>query len=296
MAERPQVGFIGAGIMGAPMAGHLLKAGYSVTVHTRTRAKAEPLLSAGAAWAASPAEAADGADFLLTIVTDTPDVEQVLFGQGGAATSLASGAIVVDMTTISPSITRTLNERLEQQGVSLLDAPVTGGDVGAQNGTLTVMCGGSSHAFERAQPLLQTFGKNVVHVGPSGAGQALKACNQILCAVNMIGVCEALTLAEQSGLDLNTALETLSGGAGGSWAWSQLGTRIANGDLDPAFMVRLIQKDLRIVQETAQQLSVSLPGTALAQQLFRAVEAQDGGGDRGTQAMINVYRALRPSR
>ena len=162
----------------------------------------------------------------------------------------------------------------------------------ARNGTLTIMCGGSERAFENAKPILETFGKTVVHVGPSGSGQALKACNQILCALNMIGVCEALSLAERSGLDLEQAIETLSGGAGGSWAWSQLGSRIAADDLDPAFMIRLIQKDLRIVQDTAQDVRLPLPGTALAQQLFRAVESEPGGGDLGTQAMIRAYRRL----
>lgn len=292
MSALPPLGFIGTGIMGTPMAGHLLAAGYPLRVHTRTPEKARPLLDAGATWAATPAEAADGAAFLLTIVTDTPDVEQVLFGADGAAETLAAGAIVVDMTTISPQVTRDLAERLAQRNVALVDAPVTGGDVGAQRGTLTIMCGGPPDAFAAAEPILKTFGSNVVHVGPSGSGQTLKACNQILCAVNMIGVCEALTLAGRAGLDLPLALETLSGGAGGSWAWQQLGAKIATDDLDPAFMVRLIQKDLRIVQDTAQDLRVPLPGTALAQQLFRAVQAEPGGDDLGTQAMIKAYRRL----
>lgn len=292
MSALPPLGFIGTGIMGTPMAGHLLAAGYPLRVHTRTPEKARPLLDAGATWAATPAEAADGAAFLLTIVTDTPDVEQVLFGADGAAETLAAGAIVVDMTTISPQVTRDLAERLAQRNVALVDAPVTGGDVGAQRGTLTIMCGGPPDAFAAAEPILKTFGSNVVHVGPSGSGQTLKACNQILCAVNMIGVCEALTLAGRAGLDLPLALETLSGGAGGSWAWQQLGTKIAADDLAPAFMVRLIQKDLRIVQDTAQDLRVPLPGTALAQQLFRAVQAEPGGDDLGTQAMIKAYRRL----
>ncbi len=292
MSALPTLGLIGTGIMGAPIAGHLRAAGYPLRVHTRTPARARPALDAGATWAATPAEAADGTDFLLTIVTDTPDVEQVLFGTDGAAETLAPGSTVVDMTTISPRVTRVLAARLADREVALVDAPVTGGDIGARQGTLTIMCGGAPRAFAAAEPILKTFGRNVVHVGPPGSGQTLKACNQILCAVNMIGVCEALTLAGRSGLDLPQALETLAGGAGGSWAWSQLGAKIASDDLDPAFMVRLIQKDLRIVQEAAQELRVPLPGTALAQQLFRAVEAEPGGGALGTQAMIKAYRRL----
>ena len=203
-----------------------------------------------------------------------------------------AGAIVVDFSTIDPGATRTFATRLAERDVSLLDAPVTGGDVGARNATLTIMVGGEAAAFERVRPVLELLGKTIVHVGPSGSGQTLKACNQILCAVNMIGVCEALTLAQRSGLDLSKAIETLSGGAGGSWAWKNLGSRIVDNDLAPAFMIKLIQKDLRIVQQAAEASHVALPGTALAQQLFRAVEAEPHGGDLGTQAMIRALRKL----
>lgn len=291
-AGRPQLGFIGLGIMGAPMAQHLLQAGYPLRVFTRTRAKAEPVLAAGATWCATPAEVARGCAVLLTIVTDTPDVEAVLFGSQGAATTLTRDVCVIDMTTISPAATRVFAQRLAEQGVTLLDAPVTGGDVGARQATLTIMVGGPAEAFERVRPILATMGRKIVHVGPSGAGQTLKACNQILCAVNMIGVCEALLLARESELPLDVALDTLGSGAGGSWAWTNLGAKIAAGDLNPAFMIRLIQKDLRIVQETAQQLGIPLAGTGLAQQLFRAVEAEPGGGERGTQAMIRAIERL----
>jgi 3-hydroxyisobutyrate dehydrogenase len=196
------------------------------------------------------------------------------------------------MSTISPDATRDFAVRLGEQGVALLDAPVTGGDVGAQQGTLTIMVGGAADAFERVRPILEHMGRNIVHVGRSGAGQTLKACNQILCAANMIGVCEAIMLARRSDLDLAQLVETLGAGAGGSWALSNLGPRIAAGDLQPAFMIELIQKDLRIVQEAAQRLRVALPGTALAQQLFRAVEAEEGGDKLGTQAMIRAVEKL----
>ena len=286
------IGFIGLGIMGQPMAGHLQRAGHKLYVHTRTAAKAQPLLDAGAHWCATPAEVGRHCDLLITIVTDTPDVEAVLFGPDGAAETLARGACVVDMSTICPDATRAFARRLDERGVTLLDAPVTGGDIGARNATLTIMAGGDAAAFERVRPVLELMGKRIVHVGPSGSGQTLKACNQILCAVHMIATCEALTLAKRSGLDLSIALETLGSGAGGSWAWSNLGPKIAAGDLAPAFMIELIQKDLRIVQGAAQALRVALPGTALAQQLFRAVEAEEGGGRLGTQGMIRAIEKL----
>lgn len=290
--ELEPVGFIGLGIMGAPMAGHLLEAGHTLAVHTRTRSKAEPLLERGAVWCDAPADVGQRCDLLLTMVTDTPDVEAVLLGANGAAQTLAAGACVVDMSTISPQVARELANELGEKQITLLDAPVTGGDVGARNATLTIMVGGPAEAFERVRPVLELMGKHVVHVGPSGCGQMLKACNQILCAVNMIGVCEALMLAKRSGLDLALAIETLGSGAGGSWAWSNLGPKIVQRDLGPGFMIKLIQKDLRIVQSAAQDLRTALPGTALAQQLFRAVEAEAGGGERGTQAMIRVFEKL----
>jgi 3-hydroxyisobutyrate dehydrogenase len=274
------------------MAMHLLRAGHPLFVHTRTASKAQPLLDGGASWCATPADVARNCRLLITIVTDTPDVEEVLFGPNGAAEALPEGACVVDMSTISPSATQAFADLLAQRGVTLLDAPVTGGDVGAKKATLTIMVGGERAAFERVRPVLERMGKTIVHVGPSGSGQTLKACNQILCAVNMIGVCEALTLAKRSGLDLPQAIETLASGAGGSWALANLGPKIAEGDHTPAFMIKLIQKDLRIVQSAAQAAGIPLTGTALAQQLFRAVEAEEGGGELGTQAMIRAIEKL----
>ncbi len=287
------VGLVGLGIMGAPIAGHLLSAGYALRVFSRTKAKADPLLARGARWCDSPAQAADGAELLLTVVTDTPDVEQVLFGEHGAASCLPRGAVVVDLSTIRPDAARSFAERIARQGAAMLDAPVTGGEHGARQATLTIMVGGERSAFERAAPLLHKLASKVVHVGPSGAGQALKACNQILCAVNMMGVCEALLLAQASGIDAALALETLSGGAGGSWAWTHLGAKIAQSDLQPAFMIDLMQKDLRIVQAAAEQSNLPLPAAALAQQLFRAVQREPQGGRLGTQAMIRAYEKLR---
>lgn len=288
----PPLGFIGLGIMGLPMAGNLLRAGHPLFVHSRTRAKGESLLAAGATWCDSPAEVGRHCDTLITIVTDTPDVQAVLLGPTGAATTLRDGACVIDMSTISPEATRDFAARLGTRGITLLDAPVTGGDVGARNATLTIMVGGDAATCERVRPVLARLGQRVVHVGPSGSGQTLKACNQVLCAVHMIALCEALLLARRSGLDLTQTIETLASGAGGSWALANLGPKIAGGDLQPAFMIRLIQKDLRIVQAAAQALHLPLPGTALAQQLFRAVEAEPGGGALGTQAMIRALEKL----
>jgi 3-hydroxyisobutyrate dehydrogenase len=290
--SKEPLGFIGLGIMGAAMAGHLRRAGHPLFVHTRTKIKARELLEGGAVWCDTPAEVATHCRLLLTMVTDTPDVEAVLLGPRGAAERLEAGAHVVDLSTISPAAAARMAGRLAERGVTLLDAPVTGGDVGARTATLTIMVGGPREGFERVRPVLEHLGRRIVHVGPSGSGQMLKACNQILCAVNMIGVCEALLLARRAGLDLNVALDTLAGGAGGSWAWTNLGRRIVDGDLEPAFKIGLMQKDLRIVQSAAQELGLPLPGTALAQQLFRAVEAGPGGGELGTQAMILALERL----
>lgn len=286
------IGFIGLGIMGRPMAAHLLGGGHPLRVYSRTRAAADGLVARGAAWCDSPSDVAKGVDLLFTMVTDTPDVEAVLLGPGGAADSLRRGATAIDMSTISPDATRRLAQELGRRGIDFLDAPVTGGELGAIHATLTVMVGGPRSAFDRARPVLELMGKRVVHVGPSGAGQAMKACNQILCGVNMIAVCEALLLARASGLDVTQLVETLSTGAGGSWALQHLGGKINAGDLQPAFMITLMQKDLRIVQDAGARLRLPLPGTALAQQLFRAVEAEPGGGLLGTQAMIRAYERL----
>lgn len=293
MSDPPKIGFIGTGIMGRPMAGHLIKAGYSLTVHNRTPAKAEQLIGAGAVWADTSAEVGASCDILLTNVTDTPDVERVLFGETGAAETLKPGSVVVDLSTIDPTATRGFAERLAQQDVFLLDSPVTGGDIGAINATLTIMVGGDENAFQRVLPVLQHMGKNIRHIGPSGSGQALKACNQILCVTTMMGVCEAFELAEANGIDPQTVIDTLGSGAGGSWTLTNLGQRIANGDLQPGFMVYLLLKDLGIGQQIAREQNLPLPATALGEQLLRATANKPGGEVLGFQAMIEVYRRWR---
>lgn len=286
-----KIGFVGLGIMGLPMAGNLLKAGYELVVYNRTFAKTETPAALGASVASSPQELAAQSEVVITIVTDTPDVQEVLFGSQGIAAGSHPGLIVIDMSTISPSATREFANRLAQKDVTLLDAPVSGGDVGAQKGTLTIMVGGDEEKFNRCRSILEVMGKRVTHVGPSGSGQMVKLCNQILCAVNMLAVCESLSLAKKSGLDVAKMLQVVTAGAGGSWALENLGSKIIHGELEPAFMVKLIQKDLRLVLEAAQKNNLPIPATSIANQFFAGLEA-DGDGELGTQAMIKIYEKL----
>jgi len=287
-----KIGFIGLGIMGKPMAANLMKAGYSLVVYNRTRDKTKRLVEAGAKEGHSPKDVAAHSDVVLTIVTDTPDVERVILGEDGVILGGRPGQIVIDMSTISPDATRRMADELKKKAITMLDAPVTGGEIGAINGTLTIMVGGDRKAYEETLPILQAMGRKVVYAGPSGAGQTIKLCNQILCAVNQVGVSEALMLAAKAGADLSTMLEVTTSGAGGSWALENLGRKVLAGDLKPAFMIRLMQKDLALVMELARKLDLPLPGTALANQLLRAVEAEAGGKGLGTQAMIKAYERL----
>jgi 3-hydroxyisobutyrate dehydrogenase len=286
------IGFIGLGIMGTPMAGRLLAAGHQVAVYNRTEARARPLGERGARIARDPADAAAGAEYVISIVTDSPDAEAVLLGPRGAVEGAQPGALFVDMSTIAPAAARAIGSKLGARGIGFLDAPVTGGDVGARAGTLSILVGGAASALDRARPIFESLGKRITHCGPIGAGQAMKACNQILCALNLIGVVEALHLAEASGLDRQQLVEALSAGAGGSWALEKLGPRIAAGDFDPGFMIRLIQKDLRIVQAIASDAHLPLDGVTLAQENFSDNEAH-GEGDLGTQAMWKVLARRR---
>jgi 3-hydroxyisobutyrate dehydrogenase len=281
------IGFIGLGVMGASMARRLFEAGHPVTVYNRTPSRSAPLVAGGVMAAQTPREAAAGKDVVITVVTDSPDVEEVLLGPDGAAQGAAPGTIFIDMSTIAPAAARRIGEALGQRGLRFLDAPVTGGDVGAREGTLSILVGGDAAVLERVRPVLAVMGKRITHCGGSGAGQTVKACNQILCALNMVGVVEALHLARLGGLDQRVVLEALAPGAGGSWAFEKLGPRIAAGDFAPGFMVKLIQKDLRIVQELAGAVGLPLEGTALAQRLFADNEAH-GEGELGTQAMYRV--------
>jgi len=287
-----KVGYVGLGIMGGAMASNLLKAGFEMIVWNRTASKCRPLADQGATVADSPADvAAKGAEAILINVTDTPQVEEVIFGEQGIAKSAKKGTIIVDNSTINPVATQRFAKQLAEKGIEFADAPVSGGDVGARNATLSIMVGASEEVFHRCQPIFEKIGRNITHLGPVGMGQTCKACNQIAVSLNLLGVCEAMALAKQSGLDLEKMVKVLSGGAAGSWQIQNLGPKIAVRDLNPGFMVDLVLKDLNIVGETARELKLPLNGTALAEGYFRSVQA-DGDGKLGTQAMCEVLEKL----
>ena len=283
--------FIGLGVMGAPMAAHLLSAGHPLKVHNRTKSKAKALTSKGASWASTPAEAADGADVIFICVPDTPDVEKVLLAPDGVLQTVKKGAIVVDHSTISPSATRGFAKQLASKGAKLLDAPVSGGDVGARNGTLSIMVGGDEAAFKLIEPLLRHMGTTITHCGPSGTGQLTKLVNQILVSITNMAVCEALTFGKRNGLDLEKTIAALAGGAAGSWQLANLGPRMIKHDLKPGFTIDLQQKDLKIVLQTAEESNTSLPAASLVHQLFTAAQAAGHGKD-GTQALFCVLEKL----
>ncbi len=286
-----RVGFIGTGIMGAPMARNLLRAGFSVTVWNRTPAKAAPLAEDGATIATSPAAVAAASEVIFTCVSDSPDVEAVALGPGGIAEGAAAGSVYIDCSTISPGVARRVAMALAGRGVQMLDAPVSGGDVGARNGTLAVMVGGEPAVFERCRPVLNAIGGTIVHVGPNGAGQVVKLCNQVAGALNLLAMAEAITLSRRAGVDPAKMIEVVGAGAAGSWMLTNLGPRAVSGDFAPGFMVDLMQKDLRLVLETAAETATPLPGAALVNQVFRMLQA-DGRGADGTQAIVDALARL----
>ena len=286
-----QIGFIGLGIMGAPMAQNLLKAGYSLNVYNRSdRPRVQEVVDAGGVRVDTPKAAAEGADVIISIVTDTPDMEEVLLGADGAIHGAREGAIVIDMSTVSPKTTQEVAAALKERGVEMLDAPVSGGDVGAINGTLSIMIGGAQAVFDECLPVFEAMGQNINLIGGNGAGQTTKLCNQIAVAVNNMAMAEALMLAAASDLDVQKVIDAISGGAAGSWQLSNLGPRIAAGDFDPGFMVYLQQKDLRLVLGAANDIKLALPAVSMAHQFFNIVE-RVGCGEEGTQALIKAYEA-----
>jgi len=291
MMDPRRIGFIGTGIMGKPMAENLLKAGYNLTVHNRTKHKADPLVEKGARWAATPAEAAVSSDLVITCVPDTPDVKQVLLGQNGVIEAARKGLVCVDMSTISPAATQEMGKTLAKKGVTLVDAPISGGEIGAVQAKLSIMMGGAKEAVEHVRPVMQAMGRTVTHCGPLGAGQMTKLANQVMVIHTIMSIAEGLAFAEKAGLDLQTTLDVTTAGAASSHSLRALGPKIVAGDLKPAFMVDLQQKDLRLVLEYAEHLKQPLPGVALAHQLLMVLQAQGRGRD-GTQAMIDVIRAL----
>jgi 3-hydroxyisobutyrate dehydrogenase-like beta-hydroxyacid dehydrogenase len=286
-SEIRRVGYIGLGIMGRAMALNLMRAGFEVTVWNRTPGKALALGEQGAAVALSPAAVAEAVEVVCVNVTDTPDVEAVLLGPAGVVEGARPGLVVIDHSTIDPVATQRMAAALAGRGVTLLDAPVSGGDVGAKQGTLSIMVGGESAAFARCRPVLEAMGKSITHVGGSGMGQACKACNQAAVACTLQGVCEALALGERLGLDLGRMLEVVGAGAGGSWQLSNLGPKIVAGDFSPGFMIDLVLKDLRIVMEAGEGAGLTLDGVRAALRRFEQVQAE-GGGRLGTQAMAKA--------
>ncbi|MBI4550727.1 MAG: 2-hydroxy-3-oxopropionate reductase [Candidatus Latescibacteria bacterium] len=288
---QPRIGFIGLGIMGKPMCRNLLKAGYGLTVSNRSRPAVEEIVAAGATGAGSSKEVAERSDIVITMVTDSPDVEQVILGPNGVAEGARPGLIVIDMSTISPSVTRRIAETLEAKGVEMLDAPVSGGDKGAIAGTLSIMVGGKEAVFNTCLPVFQAMGKTIIHIGGHGAGQMTKLCNQVAVCLANLAMAEALLLGAKAGLNLERMLQAISGGAAGSWQLSNLAPRIPKRDFEPGFMVRLQQKDLRLVVAAANELGLALPGTSLVHQLFNTVEAA-GEGNKGTQALVKALERM----
>lgn len=285
------VGFIGPGIMGRPMALNLHKAGYPLAVYGRRPETMKPLVDVGATACASPKEVAGRSDIVISIVSDTPDVEEVILGENGVIHGARKGSIVVDMSTISPNATRQMAAALAERGVEMLDAPVSGGDVGAINGTLSIMVGGKKNAFDTVLPLFQAMGKNIVHVGDNGAGQVCKACNQIVVAVTIEAVSEAITFARKNGVDAAKVRAALMGGFAGSKILEVHGQRMLDNVFKPGFKVKLHQKDMRIVMEDAGKLGLGLPGAALVTQHLNALMGA-GDGELDSAAIVKAVERL----
>jgi len=282
------------GIMGAAMAANLARAGFSVKVWNRTagRAGLASAVEAGAVACPSLAETVNGAEAVFLCLGEEADLQDVVFRGDGVAARASAGTIIVDMSTTGPGCARESAAKLAEHNMAFLDAPVTGGDVGARNGTLTIMVGGDQSAFDKCMPFFQAMGKTIKHCGPVGSGQSLKLCNQVLCAVNMVAVCEAFQLAESLGIDPNLVVEVCGSGAAASWALSNLGPRIINEDFKPGFKISHMMKDLRLVRESLNSITRNFPGTKLAEEMFFVCEKLAGtaGGDQGTQAMMLAYK------
>ncbi len=281
------VGFIGLGVMGASMAAHLMDGGYDLIVYNRTRIKAEPLLSRGAKWADTPAEVAAQSDVVVTIVGYPRDVEEVYLGENGILTT-KKGGCVVDMTTSSPMLAKRIYEAAKAKGIAALDAPVSGGDIGARKAQLVIMVGGDREAFDALQPVFNLLGRTIRYFGGAGAGQYTKMVNQIAIASGMIGVAEAVAFAKKAGLNATEVIETISGGAAASWSLSNLAPRMVRGDVAPGFFIKHIIKDMKIALECAEEMHLEMPGLTLAKRLYDQLAAR-GMEDCGTQAIVQWY-------
>ena len=292
-AAPPRIGFVGTGIMGAPMARNARKAGFEVTATNRTAARAAALAKDGITIVATPREVARRSDIVVTMVVDSPDVESVLFGPDGVGSGAHEGLLAIDMSTISPARTKEFAERAAKNTPPFrtLDAPVSGGEIGAIEARLSIMIGGDASDVERARPLFEALGKTIVHIGDHGAGQACKLANQIAVALNNLGVSEALVFAASQGIDLERTRQVIAGGAGSSWAMQNYAPKMLAGDFKPGFMVDLQQKDLRLVLGDADAAHLSLPGSALAHHLYNALQAAGEGRD-GNHALLKVIERL----
>lgn len=289
MDNKPIIGFIGIGVMGRSMAGHLLNAGYPLHVYNRTQSKAQDLIDRGAQWQDTPGQVAAEADVIITIVGFPNDVEAVYLGEDGIISNAKSGSIVIDMTTSDPNLAASIAEQAKAKGIGALDAPVSGGDIGAREARLSIMVGGDEASFEKAKPLFDIMGKNIVYQGPAGSGQHTKMCNQIAIASGMMAISESMAYAKKSGLNPETVLKSIESGAAGSWSLTNLAPRVLKGDFAPGFFVKHFLKDMRIAIESAESMGLELPGLKLAKQLYDKL-AERGCEDDGTQALFKLYQ------
>ena len=286
--SKETIAFIGTGVMGRSMAGHLQNAGYPLNVYNRTKSKTDDLVAAGATWCDTPGAAATGADIIITIVGFPKDVEEVYLSEDGILANAKSGSLIIDMTTSSPTLAKKIAEAAYEKGIGSLDAPVSGGDLGAKEARLSIMVGGSQEDFDRALPAFEIMGKNIQLQGPAGSGQYTKMVNQIAIAAGMLGITEAMAYAKKSGLDPFHVLKSIETGAAGSWSLSNLSPRALKGDFAPGFFVKHFIKDMRIAIESADEMGLELPGLKLAKSLYDKLAAQ-GGEDNGTQALLKLY-------
>ena len=286
-----KIGWIGTGVMGKSMCLHILKKGYTLSIYNRTRDKGDELCGSGAVWCGNPGEVAARSDLIFTMVGEPSDVEQVILGQGGVLENARPGSVVVDMTTSEPFLAQRIYEKAKSKSIAALDAPVSGGDIGAREGTLAIMVGGDETAFSRVLPIFELLGKNIARMGGPGMGQHTKMSNQILIAANMIGVVEALLYARKAGLDLERVIDVVGQGAASSWALNQLGRRILKGDFAPGFTIRHFVKDMGIALQEARRMKLSLPGLALVNQFYLAAIAE-GLETKGTQALYQVLERM----
>lgn len=286
-----RIGWIGTGVMGQWMCRHLMEKGFQASVYNRTKAKAQPLIDLGAEWKETPEEVAAVSDVIFTIVGFPKDVEDVYLGKTGILAGAKAGSVVVDMTTTQPTLAQKIHAAAQKIGISAIDAPVSGGDVGAKNAALSIMVGGDKEAVDAINPLFEVMGKKIVYQGKAGAGQHTKMCNQIVIAGTMVGMCESLIYGHKAGLDLEVMLSSISGGAAACWSLDNLAPRILKGEYDTGFFVEHFVKDMGVALEEARLMNLALPGLALANQLYQAVMAH-GGARMGTQSLMLALKQL----